>query len=267
MKKKLFNTINLLFRHLGFQISPLTSRQDLKSFFKNLMPVTTNHKLIRIGEDDGGYLIPDDLTEISACFSPGVSSVADFENELSKTGIKCFLADYSVEQAPINNDLFSFSKKFIGNRNDEVFITLKKWIENNIPGNRSDLILQMDIESAEYDVILETSEDTLNQFRIIVIEFHNLHNFLLDRFAFKTIDNTFKKLLQNFSIVHLHPNNYFLPVKYLGFEIPPILEITFLRKDRIKYSFPAIEFPHRLDRKNTNRNKDFVLPKCWFSMD
>lgn len=264
MKKILFNKFNVLFRNLGFQISPLTNNENLRHFFSTIHPITTNHKLIRIGKDDGGYLIPDDLVGINACFSPGVSSIADFENDLTKRGIKCFLADYSVDKPPIENDLFSFTKKYLGNKNDEIYTTLEKWIENSIPNNKFDLILQMDIESSEYDVLLETPYDTLNQFRIIIIEFHNLHNFLLDRFAFKTIENTFIKLLRNFSILHIHPNNYFLPVRHKEFEIPPFMEFTFLRKDRITESIPTSHFPHKLDRKNTDRNKDFVLPKCWY---
>ena len=40
--------------------------------------------LLRIGGDsDGGYLLPDDLENISSCFSPGVSDIFDFEFTLA----------------------------------------------------------------------------------------------------------------------------------------------------------------------------------------
>ena len=67
----------------------------LDRFFSSVSPISTNHKLIRIGrEGDGGYLIPNDLEGIEVCFSPGVEGTADFERDLANRGIKCFFADY-----------------------------------------------------------------------------------------------------------------------------------------------------------------------------
>jgi hypothetical protein len=86
---------------------------------------------------------------------------------------------------------------------------------------------------------------------------------LCDRFGFKLIDLTFKKLLRDFDVVHIHPNNYAKPFVYGRYEIPPIMEFTFLRKDRISTRRPALTFPHPLDRSNFPLKKDFPLPKCW----
>jgi hypothetical protein len=45
----------------------------LKSFFGLINPVITVKELIRIGGDaDGGYLVPNDLEDLSGCFSPGL---------------------------------------------------------------------------------------------------------------------------------------------------------------------------------------------------
>src|SRR3954463_7181162 len=61
-------------------------------------PWQTEHPLIRVGgAGDGGYLLPDDLDGIAACFSPGVSNQATFEEDLLARGIPCFQADASVE--------------------------------------------------------------------------------------------------------------------------------------------------------------------------
>jgi hypothetical protein len=41
--------------------------------------------MIRLGrEADGGYLVPDDLSGIVACFSPGVDVIAAFELDLQR---------------------------------------------------------------------------------------------------------------------------------------------------------------------------------------
>ena len=176
-------------------LSKTTDKKQLLEFLDSVKPVRTNHDLIRIGgETDGGYLIPNDIEDINTCFSPGVSEIADFENDLTKRGIKCFLADYSVDAPPIENALFDFEKKYLGSKNNEIFITLESWIESKAP-TKCDLILQMDIEGFEYPVIFDTSSEILNRFRILVIEFHNLDR-LFNPIGFEFINLTFAKILK-----------------------------------------------------------------------
>jgi hypothetical protein len=253
-----------LFLNFKFYVDPLTPVNKLDSFFKTIQPITTEHELIRLGGNtDSGYLVPNDLNDINFCFSPGVSNEAFFEEDLSRLGIKSFLADYSVESPPSSNPLWDFEKKYLGTSNDEVYMTLEKWIETKAESNSNDMILQMDIEGSEYEVLFDTSKATLNKFRIIVVEFHELYK-LLNPFGFKIIKACFDKLLDNFEIVHIHPNNCFDVFKYKNFEIPPVMEFTFLRKDRIKNYSKTKSFPHRLDKNNTS-NKKIILPECWYA--
>ena len=247
----------------NIRITRTVSFELLEKFFCMIKPVSTNYNLIRIGsESDGGYLIPDDLENIEICFSPGVCETADFETDLAKRGIKCFLADYSVDAPPVQNDLFYFEKKYIGPMEDSIYMTLENWINRNAP-SQTDFILQMDIEGGEYAVIIDASIDTLRKFRILVIEFHGLET-LSDKNGFQLINLTFMKLLNHFDIVHIHPNNCCKPIKYGKYELPSVLEFTFLRKDRASIRQPLRNFPHLLDKKNVPDNDDFSLPKCWF---
>lgn len=247
----------------NFQISRTTDSSRLGQFLDGIKPVRTNHELIRLGsKNDGGYLVPNDLEGVEVCFSPGVSDLADFERDLTKQGIKCFLADYSVDAPPFRSDLIDFEKKYLGTIENEMFITLEHWVSQKAP-QKSDFILQMDIEGAEYGVIVDTSYETLRKFRILVIEFHGLDR-LCNKSGFEIINLTFTKLLKEFEVVHVHPNNYSPPIRYKGFIIPPILEFTFLRKDRISNKQRCGDFPHLLDRKNVPANKDYALPKCWY---
>ncbi|MEY3880746.1 MAG: hypothetical protein RIQ94_1542 [Pseudomonadota bacterium] len=239
-----------------------TDMSRMDQFFNLVKPVTTNHELIRIGgESDGGYLIPNDLEGIEMCFSPGVSSTADFEFELANRGIKSYLADYSVDAPPFENRLFHFEKKYLGDINDSVYMTLESWVNRNAP-DQNELILQMDIEGSEYPVICSTNSEILRKFRIIVIELHDLYR-LCDKQGFETINLTFEKLLNDFDIVHIHPNNNCFKINYGRYEIPSLLEFTFLRKDRILNKQPATSFPHELDRQNVVGD-DFPLPVCWY---
>lgn len=240
-----------------------TDEALVKGFISMLKPRTTNYDLIRVGgEGDGGYLVPDDLGNISACFSPGVCEVANFELEFANRGIKCFLADYSVESPPVQNDLFDFEKKYLGQEEDSTHITLEDWVRRKAP-DQSDFILQMDIEGAEYEVIFDTSRETLRKFRILVIEFHRLESMII-KAGFDLINFSFRKILMDFEIVHIHPNNAAKPRIYNGFEIPPTMEFTFLRKDRIRQSQPTSTFPHALDSACAPNNKDYPLPSCWY---
>jgi hypothetical protein len=219
--------------------------------------------LIRIGGDaDGGYLVPDDLNGIKSCFSPGVADTASFESDMITRGIKCYLADYSVEVAPVQNELVEFEKKYLGPSENEIYMTLENWVARKCPDDH-DMILQMDIEGAEYGVIFDTSGETLKKFRIIVIEFHKLDS-LIQKAGFELIDLTFTKLLKYFDIVHIHPNNVHEIRSYKRYEIPPIIEVTFLRKDRISSKEFTESFPHPLDVTNNLSRNDIRLPACWY---
>ena len=118
----------------------------------------------------------------------------------------------------------------------------------------------MDIEGSEYEVIMDTSNDLLKKFRIIVIEFHGFDR-IFNPIGFQLITNCIYKLLKNFEIAHIHPNNIQKSVKYKKYEVPPLLEFTFIRKDRVSYSEPETSFPHFLDRPNVASIPDIVLPK------
>jgi Methyltransferase FkbM domain len=249
--------------HAGISVAKQSNRDAVRNLITKLHPVTTDHPLMRIGGvGDGGYLIPDALDGISGCFSPGVDDRAAFEMGLISRGIPCFLADGSVEGPPIRGDMVHFTRKFLGIVNDETTVTLDDWVDTNSPGNK-DLILQMDIEGAEWPVLLNVSRCTLRRFRIIVVEFHDLER-LMDKHAFIIIKSTLERLLEFFYVVHIHPNNYGRAVSCRSLTIPRVLEITFLRKDFVSSIRYTETFPHPLDVKNDRNRPDTPLPFEWF---
>ncbi|QWE00761.1 hypothetical protein FD967_01570 [Polynucleobacter sp. JS-Mosq-20-D10] len=257
------NGIRKLLLDRQLLLADVTDNNKIAQFLESVRPINTNHDLVRVGGvADGGYLIPNDIENIGACFSPGVSTVADFENELTQRGIRCYLADYSVDKPPVDNPLFDFEKKYLGPKNNEIFMTLDTWVQLKAQTN-DDLLLQMDIEESEYSVIFDTSTETLNKFRILVIEFHGLEN-LFNPMGFELINLTFTKLLNSFEVVHIHPNNCNQPIVSNGFSVPPVMEFTFLRKDRITQRTRSLNFPHPLDKSNVANKTDFPLPKCWY---
>jgi hypothetical protein len=250
-------------------LTAASTSRDILDAISLMKPSYTGLDLIRIGDDgDGGYLVPNDLNGIQFCFSPGVSEVATFEETLAdKYQIRSFLADASVAAAPTANPLLTFQKKFLGSRDEGDFMRLSTWINEKKPViGDSDLLLQMDIEGAEYDILIDTDIGVLKQFRIMVIEFHNL-DMLFERTGLRFLTPLFSKLTTEFAVAHIHPNNC-KPIKsHLGIEVPPVMEFTFVRRDRISAnSAPAktTSFPHRLDRTNNCNLDDIVLPDIWW---
>lgn len=247
----------------GYFPTKTTKREDLVGLIARLHPLATGIDLIRLGsEGDGGYLVPDDLDGIEACFSPGVSDSSDFEQACAHRGMKVFLADYSVDGPASCHQRFHFTKKFVGATTSERFMTMDAWVKQVSIGSDSDLLLQMDIEGYEYETLLSMSDDLIKRFRIIVVEFHRLHHLWSAPF-FRLAASTFIKVLQTHTCVHLHPNNCRSSIYLQGLEIPRVMEFTFLRNDRFSQSCYAERFPHPLDRDNTGK-APITLPACWY---
>jgi len=241
----------------------MTDRRALRSLVHRLYPLSTDKRLVRLGPGgDGGYLVPDDLVGIQACFSPGVSNVSGFEMDCAKLGMQVFLADKSVDRPAAEHEMFHFTKKFVGATSNDDFMTLDEWVTSSLPETGTDLLLQIDIEGAEYEAFLSASDSLMRRFRIIVAEFHDLDQ-LWSRPFFGLAGRVFDKILQTHACVHLHPNNYCRSLRMNGLDIPRIMEFTFLRNDRIGYRSRQNNFPHSLDRDNTAK-PSLPLPKCWY---
>lgn len=260
---KLLNIVVALVHRCGIYVERVLPPSSSANFAELIAPKTTNFDLIRVGEStDGGYLIPEDIDGIQAVFSPGVAETCSFEMFFADRGIPCFLIDSSVEGPPSDHINIHFQKKNLGLINDVHTVTLDTWVKSSANSDTTDLILQMDIEGAEYEVLLTTPKEVLCQFRILVIEFHRL-DAIDTYFGNKIIMESFNRLLEFFTIVHIHPNNC-SPIINLGeTEIHPVAEFTFLRNDRISEAEFSTTFPHQLDTKNVKSNPDVVLTHDW----
>jgi hypothetical protein len=266
IQKKLGKLLEAVVSLRGLGIRPLDESgfENVKMLINKLQPFQTNFPLRRLGLDrDGGYLVPDDLEGISACFSAGVGNTYHFEKACFDLGMEIFMVDKSAKRPEKIPADYHFLSKFIGPFDDADFITLDSWVNEYLSDKQSDLLLQMDIESAEYISLLSLSDALLQQFRVIVIEFHSLQKLWEFEF-FQMAKAVFEKLLLHHTCVHIHPNNYALPYELKGVAIPPVLEFTFLRNDRITQKSPATDFPHPLDFKNVKRLEDYALPEVWF---
>ncbi|TLV01270.1 FkbM family methyltransferase [Dyadobacter luticola] len=242
-----------------------TSRERVLQFIESLHPYNPGMELIRIGGNgDGGYLVPDDLEGIDACFSPGVYMVSEFEIDCYNRGMQLFLADKSVDAPNLTLDTskYHFLKKHVGCTNNDEMITLDSWVQDFYGKTETEILLQMDIEANEYLTLAGTSDALLKRCRIIVIELHDFHKLWNPEF-FHLANEVMSKILQTHTCVHIHPNNCTKIETRLGVQIPPIAEFTFLRNDRFTKGAKQTQFPHPLDYDNT-KAEHITLPKQWY---
>lgn len=122
----------------------------------------------------------------------------------------------------------------------------------------------MDIEGAEYHTLLELPDDQLRRLRIIVLEAHHLDLMWSEGF-FEIAEAFFDKLTRHHLCVHIHPNNTIWPFEHEGIAIPPVMEFTFLRRDRLGEHSPAgvTVSPHPQDIRNSPSKPPLALPACW----
>ena len=250
----------------GIYVDPMAPVARLQALAHRLRPVSTDIELLRVGADeDGGYLIPNDLEGISTCFSPGVDQIASFEAGLLSYGIASHLADFSVDGVPQGVSVASFTKKFIGANDNDMYMSLEKWVKDSPEYSQGkDFILQMDIEGGEYESLLSTPIEILSRFRIAAIEFHNIETWAQSDYL-SIVEATFGKLLNLFHVVHNHPNNAMGVVNLNGFLAPRLFEITLLRKDRVHKTHGLAKLPHPLDRPNIAGRPDLHFPDGWMT--
>lgn len=260
-----------LLRSLAFEASSWrksfpttkTDRTEVAGLISKLCPIALSAPLIRIGpKGDGGYLVPDDLVGIEACFSPGVAELSGFEMDCANRGMKVYMADRSVDGPAQSHPGFHFVKKYVGATTNDEFMTIDDWVSQAEINPLSELILQIDIEGFEYESFLSMSSALMGRFRIIVGEFHAL-NQLWNKPFFSLASKAFEKILQTHTCVHIHPNNDASLFNHWGLAIPPLSEFTFVRNDRVALTRRPALFPNPLDSDNTNK-PHIALPGCWY---
>ena len=229
----------------------LTPKKELRHYLDNFRPIDNGIPLIRIGDaGDGGYLVPDDLDGIEACFSPESDMLWTFESQLAiNYGIKSYICDKDERRPKNLTKDQHFTPGWLGIETIDNYISLTDWISVSNLQESSDLLLQMDIERAEWTVLFALSTNTLLRFRVIVVEFHFLSQ-LRNNLAFeKLFKPALDKLFANFDVVHSHPNNCCGTFPVDGIDFPEIIEITFHRKDRAKARAGFRELPNKLDSR------------------
>lgn len=195
-----------------------------------LLKVYNFDKKIRCGSNsDGGYVFAELEGEYDLYISAGISNEESFSRDfISKYNMNEFNSfgfDGTIHAYPYEyTKNISFIKKNISTINDDYNTNLTLLISkyNNI-------FLKMDIEGGEYPWIQNISDELLQHFKQIVIEFHGITG---DEWNTSYNDKIkcFEKLSNTHYIVHAHGNNYGKVVN--GF--PDVIELTYVNKKYFK---------------------------------
>ena len=120
-------------------------------------------------------------------------------------------------------------------------------------------ILKFDTEGAEWEALAATDSADLARFDVIAGEFHGFHN-LNHRSVYERIRAVLEKIRSTHLPVHLHANNATGIRLVEGVPVPPLLEITFVRRDAAVFGgHSTAPIPGPLDRPNMADRPDLCL--------
>ena len=198
---------------------------------------------------DGGYVVVEIPTRYSILLAGGIYNDISFEEAVVlKYGVRCIAFDGSICALPSKNDAIDFVKKYIGNENTDTQTDLHDLISNH-----DGIFIKMDIEGGEIPWLHSLSDDQLNKFNQIVIEFHC---------PFTEKDDVFKKLNRNHVLVHFHGNNCCHSRTYKGVSIPNIFECTYIHKKFFTGTPPQLStdaIPSSIDMRNLLKNDEICI--------
>lgn len=198
---------------------------DINTLKKLFTPYDVGHTKIHVGpQEDGGYVISYDcLEKTDAVYSLGVGEVCGFDVELADKGYKVY--QYEAAHAKPFVDHANFVYK-------QMFMTGDNFSSEIVANGHQDktLMLSMDIEGGEYDLIIRTPIEVLDQFNQIAFEIHDvLYN--------PSVETIINKLNEKFVLTHVHANNNC--IRFGAYSsgmkdgMPNVLELTYINRKNI----------------------------------
>lgn len=228
------------------------------------------------GQDGGYVLLPSLCPLAGTIYSFGVGDDVSFELDLMGRfpSMVARLYDSAIDEPPQAHERFIFHRRAA--------------IPGSLPQFARDSILKMDIEWDEWDIFLGLPQKALVGFSQMAVEFHAFHvgqveartpyfrglygvvADKLNHHLFGIYDEVLDSINREFWCFHVHANNSLPLVGLGGFRFPPLLEMSFVRKDLVgavrPYFGPApvrgLDFPNKLDRSDIDLGK---VMKSWRS--
>ena len=245
---------------------------NIGDFLRSIKVVDCELTKIRVGNaNDGGYVAYQELCERSkVVYSAGIGGDVGFEEDWLQRWpkTKFLLFDPNIDDLPPKHrhNGFTLHKLGLGLK----WKPLKKVV--------ADSTLKMDIEWDEYGAFQVMEDEELQKFSQMLVEFHIVHAETpenLSPYFSQFYDNVYSHVNQDlfamylgvmqrlsnwFHIFHIHANNSLPLVNVEGYIFPPLLEVSFVRKNLVKKVTPTkANFPIAgLDQPNKTNRPDLL---------
>jgi hypothetical protein len=239
----------------------LTARQMRQQLLMELRPVTLeNCTMRRFGSpNDGGYLLCDNLLgNVQSAYSYGIGPADDWGCEISQVyDVPVHQYDcFSPPVAACPSGRSVFHDECISRRGEtiesRIFDTLTRQIAKNGDVGKT-LVVKIDVEGAELESLLATSDRVLDRIHQLAMEIHGTDRRFLD---------LVRKLKRTFHLVHLHFNNQACSVRYRP--LPAWAYQVLLVNKRIGVldpTGPAPTLPNALDAPDYSLGHDCQVPE------
>lgn len=217
----------------------------------------------RIGnKNDGGYVMIAPRQEEKIAYSFGVSNESPWDLEMATQGLKVYQYDGTIESPPDKHpNLFFHRNNISAPSNSTPYTKNITQIFNELGhGNEKDIILQIDIEGAEWSFFEEIEEEDISKFSQIIIEWHGLSP---TEPEFQRRLDILRKVARTHTPIHVHVNNY-----GFGNNIPKgmlfygdAFEVSYVRSCGFQFK-PSTEFyPTQLDTPCNTKWPDVPIGK------
>lgn len=237
-----------------------TARQQRQQLLDEVWPIVlSNCSLQRFGSaNDGGYLMCGNLLgNIQSAYSYGIGPTDDWGCDVSaRHGVTVHQYDcFNPPKANCPNRRSVFHDECIGPKTEviesRVFDTLTNQIAKNGDASRA-LVVKIDVEGAELESLLATSDQILGRIDQLAMEIHGTDRRFLD---------LVRKLKRTFYPVHIHFNNQACSVRYKPFP-STAYQVLFVNK-RLGVPDPAQPrpaIPNPLDAPDYALGRDCQAP-------
>ena len=237
----------------------LQSGHMAKKVLSLLRPMdVVDGKLVRRGgPNDGGYVMLNSGIENVPAYSLGIGDDVSWDLDMAAVGCTVYQYDHSVAAPPMTDPNFKWFKLMIGTTTANKTITLSDAISRNGHSDCNNIILKMDIETAEWDVLQSIDERTLSRFSQMIVELHCFYTNSCDWVA--KIEAVLCKLNKTHQVMHLHANNCGYLGLMGGVVIPSTFEVTYVRRSDHEFRDCKKVFPTALDRPRRAEAPDYYL--------
>lgn len=218
--------------------------KEMLQLIKPMKPVGA--KKCRIGSNsDGGYVMLPPKKGIAYSF--GISNYAPWDSCISKMGFHVFQYDGTISAPPEDNDYIHFHQYNISGADtpEPGYKNIQTIISDLGHEDQNDIILQIDIEGAEWEVFNNIDEKIMNKFSQIIVEFHSVIDFRSDSIKYHI--NALKKIYNTHQSIHYHINNFSTLALFPGFNIGNSIEVSYVRRADFKFEPDYTEYPTDLD--------------------